>query len=49
MYLFRRAFENFQMGYAAAIAWILFLLIVVVTLVQFRFSKRWVYYEAGNE
>jgi multiple sugar transport system permease protein len=49
MYLFRRAFENFQMGYAAAIAWILFVIIVAVTFVQFRFSKRWVYYEAGND
>lgn len=49
MYLFRRAFENFQMGYAAAIAWVLFVLIVAVTFVQFRFSKRWVYYEAGND
>ncbi len=48
MYLFRRAFENFQMGYAAAIAWLLFLIILVVTLIQFRFSKRWVYYEAGE-
>ena len=48
MYLFKRAFEYFQMGYASAIAWILFLLIVVVTFVQFRLSKRWVYYEAGD-
>ena len=48
MYLFKRAFEYFQMGYASAIAWMLFLLIVVVTLFQFRLSKRWVYYEAGE-
>lgn len=48
MYLFKRAFEYFQMGYASAIAWLLFLLIVAVTLIQFRLSKRWVYYEAGD-
>lgn len=51
MYLFRRAFGTgtFQMGYAAAIAWILFLIVVAVTILQFRLSKRWVYYESGNE
>jgi multiple sugar transport system permease protein len=49
MYLFQRAFEYFQMGYASAIAWILFLIIVVLTVLQFRLSKRWVYYESGNE
>ncbi|HYJ11963.1 MAG TPA: sugar ABC transporter permease [Thermomicrobiales bacterium] len=47
MYLFKRAFGSgyFQMGYASAIAWILFLIILGITLVQFRLSKRWVYYE----
>jgi multiple sugar transport system permease protein len=47
MYLFKRAFGSgyFQMGYASAIAWVLFLIILVVTLIQFKFSSRWVYYE----
>jgi len=51
MYLFKRAFGSgtFQMGYAAAIAWILFLIVVTVTILQFKLSKRWVYYESGNE
>ncbi|MBA2519399.1 MAG: sugar ABC transporter permease [Chloroflexia bacterium] len=51
MYLFKRAFDSgyFQMGYASAIAWVLFLLIVAVTIVQFRLSKKWVYYEAGTD
>ncbi len=48
MYLFKRAFSYFQMGYASAIAWLLFLLILAVTVVQFWLSKRWVYYEAGE-
>ena len=50
MYLFKRAFGSgyFQMGYASAIAWLLFLIILVITLVQFRLSKRWVYYEHGG-
>lgn len=47
MYLFTRAFGNgyFQMGYASAIAWMLFALILVLTVIQFRLSRRWVYYE----
>jgi len=45
MYLFKQAFEYFRMGYASAIAWMLFVLILLITLVQFRLSKRWVYYE----
>ena len=49
MYLFKRAFEFLEMGYASAIAWILFLIILAVTLVQFWLSKRWVYYEAGTD
>jgi multiple sugar transport system permease protein len=49
MYLFKRAFGSgyFQMGYASAIAWILFLLILLITAIQFRLSKRWVYYEVS--
>lgn len=46
MYLFKRAFEYFQMGYASAIAWLLFILIVVVTLIQFKLANRWVYTDA---
>lgn len=47
MYLFKRAFASgyFQMGYASAIAWMLFLIILLVTVIQFKLSKRWVYYE----
>lgn len=48
MYLFRRAFGSgyFQMGYASAIAWVLFLIILVITVVQFKLADRWVYYES---
>jgi multiple sugar transport system permease protein len=49
MYLFQRAFSYFQMGYAAAIAWILFLIIVTLTMLQFKIAQRWVYYESGND
>ncbi len=40
MYLFQRAFAYFQMGYAAAIAWVLFVIIVTFTVLQFGVSKR---------
>ena len=46
MYLFDNAFGNFRMGYASAIAWLVFLAILAITFVQFRLAKRWVYYEA---
>nr|WP_238356506.1 sugar ABC transporter permease [Kribbella italica] len=47
-YLYRTAFTNNEMGYASALAWILFLVIMAVTVVLFRNSSRWVYYEAGS-
>ena len=45
LYLFRNAFEFFRMGYASALSWILFLYIVVLTLLIFRSSPAWVFYE----
>jgi len=37
------------MGYASALAWILFIIILTLTIIQFRFAQRWVYYEGGDE
>jgi multiple sugar transport system permease protein len=48
LYLFEQAFRYFRMGYAAAMAWVLFAIILVVTIVQFALAKRWVFY-AGDE
>lgn len=45
VYLFRQAFEFLNMGYASAMAWLLFIVILVITLIQLRVSKSWVYYE----
>lgn len=47
-YIYRTAFTNSEMGYACALAWVLFLGILVVTGVLFRTSRRWVYYELGG-
>lgn len=48
VYLFRQAFEFFNMGFASAMAWLLFALIMLVTAVQFVVSRRFVFYQ-GNE
>lgn len=45
-YLFRNGFAFFKMGYASAIAWMIFAIILALTFAQFRLSKRWVHYEA---
>jgi multiple sugar transport system permease protein len=44
-YLYQNAFQNSRMGYASAMAWILFIIIALITLVQWRLQKRWVFYE----
>jgi multiple sugar transport system permease protein len=44
MYLYRNAFRYFKMGYASALAWGLFIVIVTFTVVMMRSSARWVYY-----
>lgn len=46
LYLYQKAFKYLQMGYACALAWILFAVILVLTLLVVRSSKTWVYYEA---
>jgi len=43
-YIYNYAFQRFKMGYASAAAWILFAIIFVVTIIQFKHQKRWVYY-----
>jgi multiple sugar transport system permease protein len=45
LHLWRNGFRWFNMGYASALAWFLFVIILVFTLIQLRLSKRWVYYE----
>ena len=54
LYLYYRAFgkigpTGFQMGYASAMAWILFVIIMAITLLQLWLSRRWVYYESERQ
>ncbi|MBP1913420.1 carbohydrate ABC transporter permease [Lederbergia galactosidilytica] len=45
-YLFSNAFEFYKMGYASSIAWVLFLIIIIFTVIVFKSSSMWVYYES---
>ncbi|MFD1696156.1 carbohydrate ABC transporter permease [Roseibium aestuarii] len=47
LYIYDKAFKSFDMGYASAIAWVLFAIIMTLTLIAFWSSKKWVYY-AGD-
>lgn len=48
LYLYNKAFDDFEMGYASAMAWILLIITLIITLIQFKLSKKWVYYEGGK-
>lgn len=47
-YLWQNAFQYLNMGYAAAMAWILFLIVLVVTVAVFATSRKWVFYQGGE-
>jgi multiple sugar transport system permease protein len=44
IWLYKNAFQYFRMGYASALAWLLFVTILVITLIIFSTARRWVYY-----
>ncbi len=48
LHIYYNGFDEFRMGYAAVLSWILFLIIMIFTVIQFRFARIWVYYEAGS-
>jgi ABC-type sugar transport system permease subunit len=45
LYIYRMGFQRFRMGYAACLAWIVFALTFLITQLQFRLARRWVYEE----
>lgn len=49
LYLYYKAFDDFDMGYASALAWLLLILSLVITLIQFKAGKYWVHYRAEPE
>jgi multiple sugar transport system permease protein len=48
VYLFQQAFRQFDFGLAAAMAWLLFVIIMLITVVQVKFGNRYVYYEGDR-
>lgn len=46
LYVYQNGFIFFKMGYASALAWVMFIVVLLLTLVQFWLAGRWVYYEA---
>lgn len=49
LHLFREAFFKYRLGYASALAWILFVIILAMTGLVFKSSPMWVHYEAAKE
>jgi multiple sugar transport system permease protein len=49
LYLYKVAFRNLNMGYAAGLAWVLFIIILAFTMFQVTMSRRWVYYEGRTD
>lgn len=48
LYLFNNAFQWLKIGYSSAMAWLLFLIVLIVTFVNLVMAKRWVHYEGGK-
>ncbi|MEU4565226.1 sugar ABC transporter permease [Micromonospora sp. NPDC023956] len=48
VYLFQEAFRQFNFGFAAAMAWLLFVILMILTFIQVRVGNRFVYYEGGR-
>ncbi|MFC6600612.1 MULTISPECIES: carbohydrate ABC transporter permease [Bacillaceae] len=49
LYLFQKAFNFFQMGYASAMAWVMLLIVGLLTLILFKTSSYWVHYESKED
>lgn len=49
LYVYKQAFKLREMGYASAMSWVMLVIMASITLVVFKTSKHWVFYEAGEE
>lgn len=47
-YLYQQAFKSFNLGYASAMAWVLFVVVGIATYFMMKFSNKWVHYEGGK-
>lgn len=48
IFIYRHAFGDFQMGYASAAAWLMFVVVLILTVIVFRTSKNWVFYMGSD-
>lgn len=48
IYIYYKAFQDFAMGYAAALAWVLFVIVLILTAINFGLARLWVHYEGGE-
>jgi multiple sugar transport system permease protein len=48
VYLYKAGFQDFRMGYASALAWVLFIITMICTLAIIKGSRRWVHYQGGG-
>ena len=44
-YLWQKSFSHFEIGYGSAISWVILVIILVITMIQFKLQKRWVHYD----
>ncbi|NHM29533.1 carbohydrate ABC transporter permease [Neobacillus terrae] len=49
LHMWNNAFKNFNMGYASAMAWLLFIIVMALTVFNMKFGKKWVHYEGGDK
>jgi len=48
LHMWNNAFKIFDMGYASAMAWILFIIVMILTVLNLKLGKGWVHYEGGD-
>ena len=48
LHMWNKAFVTFEMGYAMAMSWVLFLIVFIITLINLKLASRWVYREGGQ-
>ena len=48
LYLYQQAFGYLDMGYGCALAWVMFIVVLLITILLFTTSRRWVYYAGGD-
>lgn len=49
LFLYEKAFKHFQMGYASALAWVLLVIVAIITALNFFVSRYWVFYESDGK